>query len=117
MLMVIFTKLLKMINVNIYLDEEEPAKRIVLGLLKKRLVAHAAILPENETLLNLEGEIIEKREYVITAQTKALLFNEVCEYIQQHHTGPTKILSVPITQCNEAFSEIIRTGTKDPETE
>jgi uncharacterized protein involved in tolerance to divalent cations len=110
-----FVSFIPMINISIYLDDEENAKKLVLGLLRARLVAHAAIEPENETLLNLEGEIIHKTEYLITAQSKALLFNEVCEHVKNNSSAQIKILSVPITQCNETFSEIIRTETKNPD--
>ncbi len=101
-----------MVNVYIYTESNESARSIVLNLMKKGLMAHASIDKDNESFILRDGEIIEEDNYVITGQTKALLFNQIVEEIASSDTKNPKIFSVPITQCNKAFEDILRVNTK-----
>jgi uncharacterized protein involved in tolerance to divalent cations len=101
-----------MINVTIYLDSQKDAKELAVGLMKANLLAHASIDKDNHSLFLHDGEIVEQSNFVITGQTKALLFTEIPSYIDTHCNENIKVFSVPITQCNENFSEIIRENVR-----
>lgn len=100
-----------MINVYIYLDSQQDARQLATGLMEKKLLAHASIDKDNHSILNVDGKITEQTNFVITGQTKALLFNEIIKHIEREGYEQTKVYSVPITQCNDNFSEIIRNNT------
>lgn len=100
-----------MINVYIYLDSQKDARELVTGLMEKDLLAHASIDRDNHSILKIDGKITEQTNFVITGQTKALLFNNILEFIEQQGIENTKVYSVPITQCNENFADIIRKNT------
>jgi uncharacterized protein involved in tolerance to divalent cations len=101
-----------MINVTIYLDSQKDAKELAVDLMKANLLAHASIDRDNHSLFRHNGEIVEQSNFVITGQTKALLFTEILSYIDAHCTENIKVFSVPITQVNDNFSEIIRDNVR-----
>ena len=103
-----------MVNLFFYLDREENARQLVTALLRERLVAHAAISHCTVTMSTFNAQEEAKEEYVITAQTKAVLFDEVSAFVKNNFKGEIRIFSTPIAQCNDVFSEVIRTHTKDP---
>ncbi len=100
-----------MINVYIYLDSQKDAHQLVTGLMEKELLAHASIDKDNHSFIKIDGKITEESNFVITGQTKALLFTHIIEFIEKCGIENTKIYSLPITQCNENFAEIIRNST------
>jgi uncharacterized protein involved in tolerance to divalent cations len=101
-----------MINVYIYLNSAEDAGSLVEELLKEELVAHACIDKENNSMRLMDGKVVIELQYVITAQTRALLFTDIVKIVKANYMHETKVYSVPITQCNESFSEFIRQHTK-----
>lgn len=101
-----------MINVYIYIDSQKDAKKLVKGLMEHDLLAHASIDKDNHSFIKINGKLVEQSNFVITGQTKALLFNEIIDYISIQDIENTKVYSVPITQTNENFGEIIRKNTK-----
>ena len=103
-----------MVNLVMYLSEEEKARGLVKILLHKKLIAHAAMNASVETLTIPENDVVRGRECVITAQTKAVLFEEITMLVKEHYGNEIRIFSYPIAQCNDAFSEVIRNETKDP---
>lgn len=105
------SKVYKMINVYIYIDSQKDAHQLATGLMERDLIAHASIDKDNHSLLKIDGKITEQTNFVITGQTKALLFNNILNYIENNGFDHTKVYSVPITQCNENFGEIIRNNT------
>ena len=104
----------RMINLFFYLSSAENAQKLVGSLLRERLVAHAAISEGAETMNNFDGSGEIRKEYVITAQTKAVLFEEISAFVTKNYQDEIRIFSLPIAQCNDAFSEVIRNRTKDP---
>ena len=111
----IFTDILTiplMINVYIYLESKKNAEILVRKLMEVRLIAHATIDKDNHSFILLNNKITEQSHYVITAQSKAILFTEIVDYVNSHGGENIRIYSLPITQCNEIFSEIIRENTK-----
>lgn len=104
-----------MVNLFFYLNNEENANVLVRSLLHERLIAHAAISKCTETMGTMLGESnMLREEFVITAQTKAVLFEEITAFVQKNSQDEIRIFSVPIVQCNDTFAEIIRSHTKDP---
>ncbi len=101
-----------MINVYFYLTSEQDAESLVRALLREKLVAHASIDKENVSLMYENNQVVQKLEYLVTAQSKALLFNAIVDFVANNYGGNIKIYSLPITQCNETFSEVIRKQTK-----
>lgn len=104
-----------MVNVYIYLRNAEDAEQLAVSLLKRKLIAHASIDKDNTTVMYENDEIRYRLNYVLTAQTRALLFNAVVDYVQEHYSDHIKIYSLPITQCNKAFADVIREHTKPTE--
>lgn len=100
-----------MVNIHIYLDSEKDAKQVVKDLLTSGLLAHASIDSDNHSFMKIGEDITERTNYVITGQTKALLFDSVLNYLNKSGHGSIKVYSTPITQCNEIFSKIIRENT------
>lgn len=101
-----------MINIYIYLESQKDAKQLVMGMMEEGLLAHASIDKDNHSFIKIDGKVKEETNFVITGQTKALLFTEILNYISKHQIENIKIYSLPITQCNENFAEIIRNNTK-----
>lgn len=100
-----------MINVYIYVDSQKDARELVTGLIEKDLLAHASIDRDNHSILKINGEITERTNFLITGQTKGLLFKNILDFIEKEGFDHTKVYSVPITHCNENFGEIIRNNT------
>ncbi|MDP1800415.1 MAG: divalent cation tolerance protein CutA [Bacteroidota bacterium] len=107
----IFGESFNMINVYIYVDFQKDARQLVTGLMEKDLLAHASIDKDNHSILKVDGKITEQANFVITGQTKAMLFKDILDFIEKKGFDHTKVYSVPITQCNENFGEIIRNNT------
>lgn len=101
-----------MINVYISLKKEENAEELVSKLIGLKLIAHASIDSDNLSYIANAGTVTKQIVSLITAQTKSLLFNDIVDYVHAHYKGETKIYSLPITQCNEIFSSLIRSQTE-----
>ncbi|MCC6373132.1 MAG: divalent cation tolerance protein CutA [Bacteroidia bacterium] len=102
---------ISMINVYIYLNSGEDAEKLTEQLLTRRLAAHASIDRDNNSMQVINGGVKKQLQFVITAQTRALLFNTIVDFVNANHPGDIKIYSLPITQCNEGFSNFIREQT------
>jgi uncharacterized protein involved in tolerance to divalent cations len=101
-----------MINVYISLKKEENAENLVSKLIELKLIAHASIDSDNLSYIADGGNVSKQIVSLITAQTKSLLFDDIVKYVHQHYKGEIKIYSLPITQCNEMFSSLIRNQTE-----
>jgi uncharacterized protein involved in tolerance to divalent cations len=97
-----------MINMYFYLDKTHSAEHLVEDLLENGLVAHASIDLNNNSMLKVNGKIKKQICSLITAQTKALLFDKISKYLTDKYHNHIKIYSAPIAQCNETFSDLIR---------
>lgn len=101
-----------MINVYIYIDSQRDAIQLVKELMEENLLAHASIDRDNHSFFKVNGQIQEQINYVITGQTKALLFNSILSHMEKNGMEHAKVYSLPITQCNENFSDSIRDQTQ-----
>jgi uncharacterized protein involved in tolerance to divalent cations len=102
-----------MINIYIYLNKEEMATRCAQTLVKEKLVARASIDINNKVLQNQNDLLITETICVITAQTKAILFTKIVEFIQTNFDKNASIFSTPLTQANDNLSLFIRENTQD----
>ncbi len=101
-----------MVNVYIYIDSQKNAVQLVKELMEQNLLAHASIDRDNHSFFKIDGNIQEQISYVITGQTKALLFNTILAYMEKKGIADAKVYSLPITQCNENFADSIRNQTQ-----
>lgn len=100
-----------MISMYFYLDKTHDAEELAVDLLQRGLVAHASIDLNNNSLTMENGAIKKQECSLITAQSKALLFNKISEFLTSKYKNHIKTYSAPIAQCNEVFSDLIRTNT------
>lgn len=101
-----------MINVFIYVKKEEEARSLAQALLHKQLVANISIDFNNHVYSAFNGKLKEEVNCLLTAQSKALLFQDILDEVKERLRDHVKIYSTPITQCNDHFSELIRTQTR-----
>ncbi|EIA07942.1 hypothetical protein [Flavobacterium frigoris] len=72
-----------MINVTIYLKKEQNPKELIQLLLKDKLIASASI-DKNNISYNLMEDILSEEAYdVITALSKASLFNAIVAAVEK----------------------------------
>lgn len=101
-----------MVNMYIYLDSEEIAQEVAMELMKSNLAGHASIDNDNNSFTKVNGKITKQSVYVLTIQTKALLFDKIVKFTAARCGSDIKIYSLPITQCNTAFADDIRNSTE-----
>ncbi len=101
-----------MINMIVYLKKQHNPIELVEQLLRENLIASATI-DENNTSYEVNNGVLDQQvNYVITMQTKALLFNEIAKIVEAKFGQETPINSVPIVSSNKTFEETIKSKTK-----
>lgn len=100
-----------MVNVIIYLRNEHNAKELVKDLLSERLIASASIDENNVSYKIVEGVLKEDIYSVITAQSKALLFNNIVDAVELKLGEKVAINATPIVGANGFFNDTVRTKT------
>jgi uncharacterized protein involved in tolerance to divalent cations len=100
-----------MINVIIYLRQNQHPKDVVNFLLKEKLIASASIDENNISYKMVEDEIVEEVYTVITSQSKALLFDDIVSSVESRLGEKVAINSVPIVGANGFFNDTIRKRT------
>ncbi len=97
-----------MINIVIYLKEEQNPVQLIEKLLQKQLIINASIDLNNEFFTTENNKVIKEIYSVITAKTKSLLFNDITEYIEKELGLQLLINSVPIVASNKIFNDLIQ---------
>ena len=98
------TQPLKMIYVFWTCRDKQEAKKIVHGLLDKRLIACASIFPEIESIYRWEGKVEESREIKVILKTLPKHFEAAQSYIQTHCSYEVpEILQVDVAQGNPDY--------------
>lgn len=100
-----------MINVIIYLRQNQHPKDVVNFLLKEKLIASASIDENNISYKMIDDEIVEEVYTVITSQSKALLFDDIVSAVESRLGEKVAINSVPIVGANGFFNDTIRKRT------
>jgi uncharacterized protein involved in tolerance to divalent cations len=97
-----------MINVTIYLKKEQNPRELIQLLLKEKLIASASI-DKNNISYNLKEDILSEEVYdVITALSKASLFNAIVAAVEKKIGEETHINSTPIVGSNRLFDDTIK---------
>lgn len=80
------------------------AKKIIHGLLEKRLIACASVFPEIESIYRWEGKIEESKEVKVILKTTREHFAAVQSYILTHCSYEVpEILQVDIAEGNPRY--------------
>lgn len=101
-----------MVNIIIYLNEENEANVLVETLLMEGLIANASIDTDNISYRIENNKMVMNVNCVNTVQTKSLFFSQIENWIKEKYGDDVQIYSVPITQANHSFDTLIRTNTK-----
>jgi uncharacterized protein involved in tolerance to divalent cations len=100
-----------MINVIIYLRQNQNPKEMVNFLLREKLIASASIDENNVSYKLIDDVIVEENYSVITSQSKALLFDDIVTAVEAKLGEKVAINSVPIVGANGFFNDTIRKRT------
>ncbi|MBW1780569.1 MAG: divalent-cation tolerance protein CutA [Deltaproteobacteria bacterium] len=91
----------------------DEARAIGRELVVSRLAACANIIDNMSSLYWWDGEIQDDREVIIIAKTRESLVSELIEKVKSMHSYECPcIVSLPITDGNQAFLEWIGTETR-----
>lgn len=100
-----------MVNIVIHQKKEHNAKELVHTLLSERLIACASIDENNISYLWNELGITEEVHTVITAQSKALLFNDIVKSVETKIGENIPINATPIVGSNRIFDQTVKSKT------
>lgn len=100
-----------MLNIYIYLNDQVQPEEIIEKLLVERLVANASIDIDNNYYELINGEVKQKIHVVVTAQTKALLFEPLIQFVAEHYSADIPIFASPLVAANTNFDQFIRNST------
>jgi periplasmic divalent cation tolerance protein len=88
---------------------ETVAKTLARGLLEKRLIACANIIPNITSTYWWKGNIEEDSEVLLMLKTLSESVPELTEYVRQHHPYEVpEVIAVNIEQGNPAYLDWIR---------
>jgi periplasmic divalent cation tolerance protein len=92
--------------------DKEEAKKIIFGLLDKRLVACASILPEVESIYRWEGKIEEGKEVKVIFKTQSKCFDLICSYIIEKGSYQVpEVLQVDVAKGNPRYLSWVKEET------
>lgn len=102
-----------MILLNIASENEKTIEKIVELLLTKKLAVDINLKVNVNRLRLIDDKIEKKPIYIITAKTKALLFNRIEELIKETFKDQTpELFSLPITTMEIKQAEEIINNTQ-----
>lgn len=104
-----------MVNVIVYLNSQHDPAALFEELFQKELVATVSVDIDNAFYQRSAKGMERVVHTVITMQTRALLFNEICEVIQSRYGTDVCIHSTPIVAANSTFEHLIKSSTKEPD--
>lgn len=100
-----------MVNVIIYLSQNEFAEELAKDLVGSGLAAGASIDIDNSHFVKQGVVVVKTVHTVITLQSKALLFSDIVEFVESFLGEEVPIYSVLIAQTDERFHQLIRERT------
>lgn len=104
-----------MINAIVYLDASHNPAPLLDALLQKELVATVSIDIDNAFYTREKMLVRNVAHTVLTMQTRALLFNEICKVVAEMFGEHIPVHSVPIVSANASFEKHIRSNTREPD--
>ncbi len=79
--------------------ELQTAKKLAVGLVKKRLAACVNIIPGIQSIYRWQGRIHDDPEFLLVIKTRASAFKKLAEFIKKNHPAKVpEIISVPIME-------------------
>jgi periplasmic divalent cation tolerance protein len=88
------------------------AQKLAAGLLEKRLIACANILPGVTSMYRWEGKVQTDSEQLMMLKTRASLFPAVRDFVRENHPYQTpEIIELPIQQAHQPYLDWIRDNT------
>jgi uncharacterized protein involved in tolerance to divalent cations len=102
-----------MIRVHITTTSETAAREIAASLLRERLATDIR-LSDNKQMLVAEGfSWVEEREYTVSANTKALLYGDIEELMEQNFSNSYRLLwAIPIVHMPQKLAAQLRSKTR-----
>jgi uncharacterized protein involved in tolerance to divalent cations len=100
-----------MVNVIIYLKQNQFAENLAKELVGSGLAAGASVDLDNSHFVREGDAVVKTTHTVITLQSKALLFSEIVTFVETFVGEEVPIYTLPITQTDARFHEYIRERT------
>lgn len=100
------------IVVYITVSSSEEAERISRGLLEKRLIACANIVPGIVSLFHWKGKICKEDELLIIAKSRGKLFDDIVSLVKGLHSYTVpEIISIPIVHGSDDYLKWVKETT------
>ena len=102
--------------VLIYLITKDSAEARDIGrdLLENRLANSVNVLPKIQTMRWQKGQVENVTETILLIKTKALLYSKIEKRVSSlMQTKKPNIFSIPITQINHGYLDILRSGVEE----
>jgi periplasmic divalent cation tolerance protein len=105
----------KFIEVYVTAPSKAQARRIILALLKRRLVACGSVLDGVDSAFLWKGRIDRAKEVLILLKTRRTLFGRVASEIKKMHSYEVpEIVAIPIVDGSNKYLKWIDEVTKGP---
>ena len=103
-----------MVLIYLITKDSGEARSIGRSLIKERLANSVNVIPRIQSMRWSAGEVINTTETILLVKTKSLLYSKiekrVCELMG---TNNPNIFSMPITQINHGYQDILREGVEE----
>jgi uncharacterized protein involved in tolerance to divalent cations len=99
------------VSVVIYLKKNGFAEPLAKQLVASGLVASASIDVDNYHFVKEVDEVIKTVQTVITLQSKAMLFSEIEQFVEDFCREKVPIYTTPIAQTDQRFHQFILENT------
>lgn len=87
------------------------ARSIGRALIKERVTNSANVIPRIQTLRWQDDDVVNTSETILLIKTKALLYSKIEKRVSElMGTKQPNIFSMPITQINHFYQDILREG-------
>jgi periplasmic divalent cation tolerance protein len=104
----------KFILVLSTVPDEESGQKIARALLMEKLAACVTVSPASRSHYWWKGEISEDEEHILFIKTKASLFSELDQKIQETHPYEVpEIIALPLLKGSEKYLSWLDKETRD----
>ena len=94
-------------------DSEDLALKLASGLVEERLAACVNIISPVRSVYRWKDKVCDDKEMVLMIKTAAHLFNEIRDFIRQHHTYELpEIIALPVAAGEEKVLDWITSSVK-----
>jgi periplasmic divalent cation tolerance protein len=95
-------------------DSEELAVKIASDLVEGRLAACVNIISPVRSVYRWKESVCDDREMVLMIKTAAHLFNDVRDYVREHHTYDLpELIAIPVVAGEERVLDWITSSVKN----